>query len=106
MILRVDLYTKFALSMIALMLMALAFGPVIQPPAVQAQSDTPALYVEPGITSIPNPETRADVPGKLVIDLKTGDAWGFPMIFATISKPPTSRPIYLGRYDLGAIKRV
>ena len=105
---RIDIYTKFALTIIALMLATIALRPAINPPAVLAQSDNPSLYIEPGITYLPNPDTRSEVPGKLVIDLKTGDAWGFPTIFATAtsSKSPVSRPIYLGRYDFAAMKRV
>jgi len=101
---RVDLYTKFVLTTIAVLLATLCLQPVLNPVSVQAQSDTPSLYIEPGITYIANPETRSEVPGKLVIDLKTGDAWGFPTIFATSGKPPVSRPIYLGHYDFAGMK--
>jgi hypothetical protein len=106
MTIRMDLYMKCALTVIAVMLTALALRPAMNPLPVQAQSDSPSLYIEPGITSIANPDTRSEVPGKLVVDLKTGEVWGFPTIFANSSKPPTSRPIYLGRYDFSAMKRV
>jgi hypothetical protein len=103
---RADVYTKVMLTVIAALLAALALQPAIHPAPVQAQSDAPSLYIEPGITYLPNPETRSEVPGKLVVDLKTGYAWGFPTIFANNLKPPTSRPIYLGRYDFEGMKRV
>jgi len=101
---RTDLYTKVTLTIIALMLGTLALQPAINPVAVHAQAEAPSLYIEPGITYIPNPDTRSEVPGKLVVDLKTGAAWGFPMIFNIMNKPPVSKPIYLGRYDFAAME--
>lgn len=99
------MYTKAALTVIALALVALALRPAIRPATVQAQSDSHSVFIEPGITYLPNPDTRSEVPGKLVIDLKTGEAWGFPMIFSNVNKPPISKPIYIGKYDFAAMKR-
>jgi hypothetical protein len=42
----------------------------------------------------------------MVVDLRNGDVWGFPTLLGspypvdpTRSQPPTSTPIYLGRFD-------
>jgi hypothetical protein len=46
------------------------------------------------------------------IDLRTGDVWGFPTassapypVVMTSNEPPLSKPIYLGKFDLGAMRR-
>ena len=110
---RIDLYTKAVLTTIALLLGVLALRPVVNPVSVQAQSDAPSLYIEPGIIPIQSPGgTPVGIPqeGKMVIDLRTGDVWGFPRIVTSgpidINKPPLSKPVYLGRFDLSAMKRV
>jgi hypothetical protein len=110
---RRDLYTKVALHTIALFLGVLALRPVVTPVSVQAQSDAPSLYIEPGIIALQNPNgTPVGVSGegKMVIHLRTGDVWGFPRIVATgpidINKPPLSKPPYLGRFDFSAMKQV
>ncbi|HUJ21376.1 MAG TPA: hypothetical protein VLX58_07650 [Bryobacteraceae bacterium] len=103
---RVDSYTKAVLTSIALLLGMLALRPLAGPLPVQAQSETPALYIEPGITDIRNSDGGVIGQGKIVIDLRTGEVWGFPMTYtATIGKPPTLRPLYQGRYDFSAMKR-
>jgi hypothetical protein len=50
-----DLYTKIILTVIAISLAVLAFRPAFRPSAVQAQADSPRLYVEPGNTLIRKP---------------------------------------------------
>ena len=112
-IMRIDLYTKVVLTTIALLLGVLALRPVVSPVSVQAQSDAPSLYIEPEIIPIQNPNsTPLGTPGegKMVIDLRTGDVWGFPRIVTTgpidINKPPMSKPAYLGRFDFSAMKGV
>ena len=109
---RVDLYTKAVLTAIALLLAVLAFRPIFSPSAVQAQADSPSLYIEPGVTTIQSPDGSYEGAGKMVIDLRTGDAWGFPTIQAAAvhrmgaSKTPVIKPSYLGRFDFSAMKRV
>jgi hypothetical protein len=51
----------------------------------------------------------ATVIGKVVINRRTGDIWGFPTgndspypITPTKKEPPVSRPMYLGRFDFSA----
>ena len=50
--------------------------------------------------------------GKLMVDMETGNIWGFPTIVASPypvdavhTAPPTSHPVYLGRYDLAATRK-
>ena len=49
-----------------------------------------------------------------MVDLDTGDVWGFPVAAPNRPYPPfrvsegqptNSRPVYLGRYDLAAAHR-
>jgi hypothetical protein len=101
----VDSYTRIVLTAIALFLGILVLQNAMSPVPVQAQSDSPSLYIEPGLTKMRNPNGPSEVLGKLVIDLKTGDAWGFPTVFTTGDKPPVTKPTYLGRYDFSAMKK-
>ncbi len=53
------------------------------------------------------------VDGRMVVNLNTGEVWGFPTLLAGApypidssgSKPPVSKPIYLGRFDFDAVDR-
>ncbi len=101
-----DRFTKLVLTVIALLLGVIAFRPVIRPASIQAQSDYSHLYVEPGTTTVRRPDGTQQVEGKMVIDLRNGDIWGFPTMYGTPypvdiahSQPPVSAPIYLGRFD-------
>ena len=102
---RPDAYTKIVLTVIALLLAALVLRPAVSPIAVQAQTEAPSLYIEPGVTSIRNPENSLETQGKMVIDLKTGEIWGFPTLYTATSKAPVLKPTYLGRFDFTAMKR-
>lgn len=103
---RVDLYTKTVLTMIALLLAALVVQSATRPAPVHAQSNARNLYVEPGLTSMRSPDGPSEVQGKLMIDLNSGDVWGFPIVFTSSNKTPVSKPVYLGQYDFSAMKRV
>ena len=105
MTIRVDLYTKVVLTAAVQLLGVLALQPWLSPAAVRAEAETTSLYIEPGLTRIPGPNLGPDTMGKLVIDLKTGDAWGFPTIFTNYRESAVSKPIYIGRMDLAAMKR-
>jgi hypothetical protein len=106
--LRVDLYSKVVLTAIALLLAAIAFRPITHPQTASAASNySNYLYVEPGTTSIRKPDGSSQVEGKVIIDMRTGDIWGFPTLapvpypFDSVnSKPPVSSPVYLGKFDL------
>jgi len=78
--------------------------------AVQAQSSTYPLYIEPGVTMLRAPDGSRQLLGKVVIDLRNGNVWGFPTtvqqpypVDMTQQKPPTSTPFRLGRFDLSAM---
>ncbi|MFN0169539.1 MAG: hypothetical protein ACKV22_24215 [Bryobacteraceae bacterium] len=50
--------------------------------------------------------------GKVVIDRRNGDVWGFPAstsapypIVTTSHEPPWSKAMYLGRFDCTSMKR-
>ena len=80
------------------------------PPTVQAQNSTPPIYIEPGVTMLRAPDGSRQVLGKVVIDLRNGNVWGFPTtvqqpfpVDMTQQKPPTSTPFRLGRFDLSAM---
>src|SRR6185436_13606808 len=92
---KVDLYTKSILTVIAVSLAILALGPFVRPAAVRAEGERADFYIEPGFTTLKAPDGSAQVRGKMVVDLRTGDIWGFPTIVerpypsdATKTTPP------------------
>jgi hypothetical protein len=104
---RIDLYTKVVLTLIAGLLCVLALRPI----SVQAQNQVGDLYFEPGYTQLRKPDGTASIQGKMAIDFKTGNIWGFPTgvegpypVNFTDTKPPTSKPFLLGKFDLTGIK--
>jgi hypothetical protein len=107
-----DRLTKLLLAAIALLLAALVFRPVVQPAQVQAQSDNSSFYVEPGYTMLRKPDGTGQMYGKMMIDMRTGDIWGFPTLVEGPypvdqgkSEPPRSRPMYLGKFVLSDAHR-
>jgi len=101
----------FLLLVIAVSLAIIAFRPIITPAAARADNGSNQnLYVEPGATVLRAPDGSQQVNGKVVIDMDTGKIWGFPTfgaqpypIDSTRTTPPTSRPIFLGKFDFSAI---
>jgi hypothetical protein len=91
----------------------LVLRPILQPAPVQAQvSDGHAFYVEPGYTMLRKPDGTGQMYGKMMIDMRTGDIWGFPTLVegpypvdATKTEPPRSHPMYLGRFVLSEATR-
>ena len=84
------------------------FGPA----KVEAQSDFSYLYIEPGTTLIRDPNTGVQQQGKVMIDRRNGDIWGFPTassapypVVQGPKEPPVSKPVYLGRFDLSAMRK-
>ena len=99
------MYTRIVLTVIAALLAVLAFRPLWTPPAARAQESERDLYVEPGTTMLRQPDGSAQLRGKVVVDLATGDVWGFPTLAdtpypvdTTKTTPPVSHPMYLGRF--------
>jgi len=110
---RGDLYIKVVLTAIAVFLGVIAFRPVVHTTdTVMAQTDGPEIYVEPGVTTIRSPNGSTQGDGKLMINLKNGDVWGFPTMYAGApypvdplnNKPAVAKGIYLGRFDLSSMK--
>ena len=105
-------YTQAVLTIIALLLGIIALRPAANPVTVQAQSQSPCLYVEPRTTMLRKPDGTGQTQGKVFIDLRTGDIWGFPTLSdapypvdPTKTEPAVSEPIYLGKFDLSKMKR-
>jgi len=90
---------------------SLSPDPAGQIPAVHAQMDFNHVYVEPGTTMLRDPDTGPQTQGKVVIDRRTGDVWGFPTassvpypIVPARKEPPVSKPIYLGKFDFASMR--
>src|SRR5581483_9371166 len=73
----IDFYTKAILTVIALLLAVVASLPFFKPAPVRAQDDTRHFYIEPGNTIIRKPGGDFQQAGRMVVDLDTGDIWGF-----------------------------
>jgi hypothetical protein len=108
---RIDLSTKLLLGAIAVFLGVLAFRPFLVPASVQAQAGAP-YFIEPGYTLLRNADGTRQVLGKVVVNLETGDIWGFPTgqkapfpVDPTRDTPPVSSPMYLGRFDFSAMRK-
>ncbi len=105
-LLRSDMYMRVALGVIAISLALIAIRPSVSPTTVQAQSPSPNYYIEPGYTMLFKPGGGVSVVGKMVVDLNSGDIWGFataregpyPMDHGR-KDPPVVKPMYLGRFD-------
>jgi hypothetical protein len=105
-----DIFTRCALGLIALFLGIIALRPVARPEIVRAESDNSHLYIEPGTTVLRKPDLTQQVEGKVVIDMRSGDIWGFPTLAGTPypvdltrAEAPVSAPIYLGKFDFSKI---
>ena len=83
------------------------------PPVIEAQSgDASSIYIEPGTSMLRAPDGSRQVLGKVMIDLRTGNVWGFPTLSpdpypsaATGSTPPTSHPFLLGKFALADVEK-
>lgn len=104
---KLDGLVKFLLLVIAIFLGVIALHPYLTPPAVQAQSGgAHPIYVEPGAVMLYAQNGR-NVMGRIVIDLRNGNVWGFPEFledspqeFLMNPHVPTSHPVLLGKYAL------
>ena len=110
---KMDWFVKSALAAVVCLLAVLVFRPWSQPLSVQAQTaDSRTFYVEPGYTMLRKPDGSGQMYGKMMIDMRTGDIWGFPTLVegpypvdATKADPPRSHPIYLGKFVLSEANR-
>ncbi len=110
---KIDRFARLMLVIIALLLGALLFRPIAQPSPVQAQSSSGRdFFVEPGYTMLRKPDGSGQMYGKIMIDMRTGDIWGFPTLVegpypvdVAKAEPPKSHPIYLGKFVLSEANR-
>jgi hypothetical protein len=112
---KADNITKLLLAIIATFLGTLVVQPVFHPDRVRAESaEARPFYVEPGYTTIRKPDGSAQLYGKIMIDMRTGDVWGFPTLVqapypvsanAANTRSAKSEPIYLGQFALEEAKR-
>jgi hypothetical protein len=107
---RIDIYTKVVLTVIAVLLGMLVLKPAVSPAPVQAQADYSDIFIEPATTVVRAPDGTGTYQGKVVIDRRNGDVYGFPTdtnapypFTTTTSQPPVSKPIYLGQFDFSAM---
>ena len=103
--------TNLLLLMITLALLAIALRPYIVPAPVQAESATSyPFYIEPGTQMLRAPDGSKQVYGRVVVDLRNGNVWGFPTFAADAypinsagTTPPTSHPFLLAKFAFGDV---
>lgn len=94
------------LAIIAAALVAIAARPYLAPRTVSAQNTQPyPFYFEPGTQMLRAPDGSKQIYGRVVIDMRTGQVWGFPTytpdtypVSAVSTKPQISHPFALGRF--------
>jgi hypothetical protein len=96
------------LTLCAVFLLILILRPAAQ---VQAQAGNGPWYVEPRTVLVTDAD-GGQVQGKVMIDLRNGDIWGFPTksmlpypVDPLRKDSPVVKPVYLGRFDLSAARR-
>ena len=111
---KLNSFDRCALALVTIFLGVIALRPLFKPEAAQAQvrAVQDQLYIEPGINIIRSPDQQILTQGKVVLDLTTGNIWGFPtgpdipyLIDPLKPKPMLSSPIFLGRFDLAAMHK-
>jgi hypothetical protein len=103
-------YTRFILTVIAILLFALVIREYETPLTVRAQNSS--LYIEPGYTMLRSPDGLTQVKGKVVVNLNSGDIFGFPTLVdgpypvdIAGNKAPVSKPMFLGTFDFSSLGR-
>jgi hypothetical protein len=103
-----DCQTKGLLFSIAALLAVIALRLCFFVPPVHGDSGQAyPIFVEPGVTMLRAPDGSGQVLGKVVVDLRNGNIWGYP---TGTRDPypsnqngktgvPVSRPFLLGRYE-------
>lgn len=102
-----DRTSKSLLFAITILLGIIAVRPFFTPAPVKAQLESHDVYVEPGVFMLRAANGQRQVLGKVVVDLRTGNVWGFPTLSADpypanaiSANPETSHPFLLGRFAL------
>ena len=111
---KLNLFDRVVLGLATLFLGMIALRPVFKPDVAMAQTKSVQdhLYIEPGISILRSPDQPILTQGKVVVDLTTGNVWGFPtaadmpyLIDPLQPKPLMSTPIFLGKFNLAAMHR-
>ncbi len=109
---KLNLFDRTVLTLVTLFLGVLALRPMFTPEVVRAQGAIDHLYIEPGVHTLLSPDKSRQAEGKIMVDLTTGNIWGFPTgpdtpypIDRLKAQPATSSPIYLGKFDLTGMHR-
>jgi hypothetical protein len=110
---KLDFSVKALLSVIAAALSLIALHPFISPPTVAAQSSSAdSFYVEPGVNLLRAPDGSQQVLGKVIVDMRNGNIWGFPTMTqdpypaaGAKTTPATSHPFLLGKFALSDMER-
>lgn len=104
---RFDWLTKLLLLIVVVFLGILVFRPVVRPQPVFAQDSTPyPFHIEPGTVTLRKPD-GTQTWGKIVVDMRNGNVWGFPIkaqntpypTYGPSDTPKVSHPMYLGQLD-------
>jgi len=110
---KTDRYFRAVWLLMAVSLLVIALRPYVAPAPVRAQAapDPTAFYIEPGVHSIRLADGAGEVTGKIVVDLRSGNIWGFPTGMklpypVTLrNETPLSHPVYLGKFDFAAMDK-
>jgi hypothetical protein len=109
---KTDWFVRALLAALVVFLGVIALRPYVFPPPAQAQAqDLYPLYIEPDVYPIRVPDGTGEFLGKIVVDMRNGNVWGFPTgsklpyPIKLLSEGPTSRPIYLGKFDFAALNK-
>jgi len=109
---KIDWLTKILLLVIAVSLSTIALRQSAIPPVVEAQSEARQLFIEPGVSMLRAPDGSRQVMGKVVVDLRNGNIWGFPTLTQDVypspganTTPPTSHPFLLGKFALADMEK-
>jgi hypothetical protein len=108
-----DRLMRVAVLLAAAFLGVIALRPYVSPTAAHAQGqDLYPLYIEPSVHNIRAPDGSGEFLGKVVVDMRNGNIWGFPTgskapfpVRITTSEPPVSHPIYLGKFDFAGLNK-
>src|SRR5215510_4459743 len=109
---KLNLFDRAALALVAVFLGVIALRPLFAPEVARAQGAQNHLYIEPGIKMLLSADRSRQTQGKIVVDLTTGNIWGFPTsrdtpypIDTVKPQPATSSPMYLGKFDFTGMQR-
>lgn len=102
---RFDWITRLLLLAIAAFLGVLVFRPVVQPQPVFAQDSSAYPFsIQQGLVTLRKSD-GTQTWGKVAVDMRNGDVWGFPMpaqntpypVYGSSDTPKVSHPMYLGK---------